>query len=207
MYHVGLYEDKSTDVNKDTGFMKMKADGMKRSFDFIVADSVYRCGMTVSNAKDLLQMTFFAAGIGFVFLEDGFCSEGKSMAELDKYFLDAIKIASLRVFADKKRNDWDNRIFSVHDEKYGYHLSDDKRSFAIDEEAAQCIRKVFELADSGMKAVNIRDYMNKNGYEAYGIHLRRVACKKRGQFSDKWTTENIKTILTTTSYKGLAQET
>ena len=200
---VGLYEDKSDDVTKDSGFLKLKADGMVRRFDFVVVDSVYRCGMTASNARDVLEMTFFPAGIGFVILEDGFCSYGRTMEELDNYFIDAIRTATLRPFADKRRNDWANGIFSVHDEKYGYLLSEDRKSFAIDEEAAPIIRKIFELADSGMKMTEITDYMNEHGYEAYGTHLRRVAQKRRPQLLDVWTVGAVKTILTTTSYKGV----
>ena len=199
---MSLYEDKSDDVLRDGGFEKLKEDGMMRKFDFVIVDSIYRCGKTVSNARDLLQMVFYPAGIGFAVLEDGFCSIGKSDGEMDEYFINAIRLACLKPFADKRRNDWNNGIFTVHDEKYGYHLSDDRKSFSVDEEAAPIIREIFELADSGKRMTEITDYLNEQGYESYGSHLKRVAKKSKPQISTVWTVGAVKTILHTASYKG-----
>ena len=104
--------------------------------------------------------------------------------------------------SDKRRNDWEQGIFSVHDEKYGYLLADDMKSFSIDEEAAPIIQEIFELADSGKKMTEITDYLNEQGYESYGSHLKRVARKNKPQISAVWTVGAVKTILHTTSYKG-----
>ena len=202
-----LYEDKSDDVMRDNGFEKLKADGMMRKFDFVIVDSIYRFGRTVSNARDLLQMIFCPAGIGFTVLEDGFCSIGKSTEEMDEYFINAIRVANLKPFADKRRKDWENGKFSVQNEKYGYHLSDDRKSFTVDEEAAPIIREIFGLAASGKKVAQIVDYLNERGYESYGSHLKRVSRMKRTIVSDQWHAGAVKTILRTASYKGTGTRT
>lgn len=66
----GFYNDKSDDNDSDSGFKKLETDGINRQFDVVVIDSIYRCGVNVSFARELLLNVFYLAGIHFAIVED-----------------------------------------------------------------------------------------------------------------------------------------
>ena len=64
----------------------------------------------------------------------------------------AVQIKSMREFAVREQIEG---YYNVHDEKYGYILSDDRRELLIDEEAAVVVREIFQMVLDGMLLTNI----------------------------------------------------
>ena len=81
-----FYEDKSDDYLSDSGFEELRRDGMKRQFDLIVFESLYRFAVTIAESRNLLLHTFFLIGINFIIIEDGIDSRKEDYQSLEKYF-------------------------------------------------------------------------------------------------------------------------
>ena len=167
-----FYEDKSDDPDSDTAFMNMRSDGMERSFDVVIIDSVYRCGKTVSYARELLLNTFYPAGIHFIILEDNINSFEMSRVELAEYFLYIRQNANTYV-ALKIRNE--NLInegkISRRYISYGYKLNDSESDIEVDEYAANVIKKFFELYSEGKGYKEVSEYFNNAGIEPPSCYL------------------------------------
>ena len=197
------YSDRKNDKTADAAFKEMKSDGMARKFDMLVIDSFYRLGPNVSVARTLLSEVFYPSGIHFAVAEDTFCSEGKTPAEMEQYF--ARKYADHRTMLrwNSVMEKREEGFFNVHDERYGYLLSEDHRQLVVDEEAAAVIREVFQLTADGYTMKQIAEEMNKKGYETPAQHLERVSQKHRftGR-STAWTASIVKTVSSCTQYLG-----
>ena len=86
-------------------------------------------------------------------------------------------------------------LYTVHDEKYGYILSDDRRELLIDEEAAVVVREIFQMVLDGMLLTNIVKILNDSEIESPMVHNARVGHKavsythlsrKNGQCQCEW---------------------
>lgn len=95
----------------------------------VVVDSIDRCGRTISCADDVLVKTFVPAGIHFAVVQDEFISIGKTKEELYEYIkkarYEAVQLKGMREYAVREQLEG---LYTVHDEKYGYILSDDRRN-------------------------------------------------------------------------------
>ena len=130
---VAKYSDRKRDDNENTAFEEMTVDGISRKFDMVVVNSIDRCGKYISCAEDVLAKTFFPAGIHFSVVQDDFCSIGKSREEIGEYFRKekiAVQIKSMREFAVREQIEG---YYNVHDEKYGYILSEDRKELMVEE--------------------------------------------------------------------------
>ena len=59
----------------------------------------------------------------------------------------AVQLKGMREYAVREQLEG---LYTVHDEKYGYILSDDRRELLIDEEAAVVVREIFQMVLGGM---------------------------------------------------------
>ena len=80
------YSDRKNDPKADTAFMQLLEDGIHRRFDTVIVDSVFYAGRCLGQAREILLLTFFPAGIHFIVVEDEFSSFGKTKEEVAKYF-------------------------------------------------------------------------------------------------------------------------
>lgn len=163
---VAKYSDRKRDDNENTAFEEMTMDGISRKFDMVVVNSIDRCGKYISCAEDVLAKTFFPAGIHFSVVQDDFCSIGKSREEIGEYFRKekiAVQIKSMREFAVREQIEG---YYNVHDEKYGYILSEDRKELLVEEEAATIVREVFQMLLDGVSVKKIADIMNERGVES-----------------------------------------
>ena len=64
----------------------------------------------------------------------------------------AVQLKGMREYAVREQLEG---LYTVHDEKYGYILSDDRRELLIDEEAAVVVREIFQMVLDGMPIANI----------------------------------------------------
>lgn len=182
-----FYEDKSDNPDSDIGFMKLRADGMQRMFDVVIVDSIYRCGKTVSYARELLLNTFLPAGINFIIIEDNINSFEMTREELAEYFMKTRQRSNI-VIGISRRNEnlvRDGRI-SKRRISYGYKLSDDETEIEIDEYAAGIIRRFFNLNLQGYDYKDICKVINDEGIEAPACYLSRVYNLQSTSKSNIW---------------------
>ena len=69
--------------------------------------------------------------------------------------------------------------YNVHDEKYGYILSEDRKELLVEEEAATIVREVFQMLLDGVSVKKIADIMNERGVESPMVHNARDARLRR----------------------------
>lgn len=197
------YVDRKKDENADEAFQQMRMDGINRKFDMVVVDSVFRCGRNASYAEDLLLKTFYPAGIHFAVVEDGICSMCLTADEAADYFKKKKYAAMGAAMTYRTRMAQSEGYYSVHDEKYGYLLTEDRKGFVVDEEVAPVIREIFYLAaEKELPYTEIAKILNKKGYETPMMHLARVSHKKRAVESTKWVASSVKRVADNTAYIG-----
>ena len=107
----------------------------------------------------------------------------------------------------QSENSWRDFIYTVHDEKYGYILSDDRRELLIDEEAAVVVREIFQMVLDGMLLTNIVKILNDSEIESPMVHNARVGHKVWPAYDNKWLFCSVRRILRCTAYAGYWQKT
>lgn len=196
------YSDRKKARNENAAFEAMTLDGINRKFDMVVVDSLDRCGRYISCAEDVLAKTFVPAGLHFAVVQDDFCSIGKSREEIEEYIKKektAVMVSSMR--ENTVREQMEGR-YTVHDEKYGYILSDDRRELLVEEEAAAVVCDIFQMVLDGVPVKKIGDILNERGIEAPMVHNARVGHKHWPHYDNQWTEGSVRRILGCTAYDG-----
>lgn len=204
---VAKYSDRKKDANENTAFEEMTADGINRKFDMVVVDSVDRCGKYISCAEDVLVKTFFPAGLHFAIVQSDFCSIGKSREEIDEYFRKekiAVQVKSMREYTIREQIEG---YYTVHDEKYGYILSEDRKELIVEEEAAKIVREIFQMTLEEMSIKKIVAILNERGEESPMVHNARVGHKHWPHYENKWSEGALRRILECTAYDGYWKKT
>ena len=204
---VAKYSDRKKDENENTAFEEMTADGINRKFDMVVVDSVDRCGKYISCAEDVLVKTFFPAGLHFAIVQSDFCSIGKSREEIDEYFRKekiAVQVKSMREYAIREQVEG---YYTVHDEKYGYILSEDRKELIVEEEAAKIVREIFQMTLAEISIKKIVAILNERGEESPMVHNARVGHKHWPHYENRWSEGALRRILECTAYDGYWQKT
>ena len=97
-------------------------------------------------------------------VEDEFCSMFMNADDVKEYFS---KKRSFAASNNMHQHTWRRTAegyLTVHDEKYGYLLTDDRKGLVIDEEVAPIIREIFHLlADKEMTYKQVCALMNERG--------------------------------------------
>ena len=92
---------------------------------------------------------------------------------------------------------------TVHDEKYGYFLNEERKGFFIDEEVAPIIREIFYLlSEKEIKYSEVAALMNERGYESPMKHLARVGQKNIPDCRSHWGLYSVQRIAQNTAYIG-----
>lgn len=199
-----FYEDKSDDYQSATGYDQLRKDGMKRQFDLVIFESLYRFGITIADARNLLLNTFFHIGIHFVIIEDGIDSRNKDEASLAKYFTEKHwEIMGRKSWNARMKKDQQDGRFGTGN--YGYLWRADKQVFVIDEEAAPVIREIYELFLQGMPTGMIREYLTARSIETPSAHLRRLSGIRRCKTTSEWDACAVKRILREERYVGMTE--
>ena len=149
------YSDRKRTAEAAEGFDRLVQDGMARKFDAVVVDSIFRCGRTLPFAIETLQRTFYPLGIQFAVVEDDFCSADKTTEEVAEYFngktIDKIRSE----FITNRQNQFKGGTLTHRQAKYGYALSEDRRSLVLNPESAQVVKLIFQMYLEDMKIPEI----------------------------------------------------
>ena len=197
------YTDRKQDPKADDAFRQMREDGISRKFDMVVVDSLFRCGVNVSYAEDVLLKIFYYAGIHFSVVEDNFCSMLLTVDEVEAYFKKKRNFGIAGTLRRHKMEQYLNAVYSVHDERYGYVLSEDRKSLVIDKTVAPIIRDIFYLiGEKDMTYQAVANLMNERGVESPMKHLVHTGQKHRPDVISNWTGTSVKRIAENTAYAG-----
>lgn len=199
------YTDRKNDNREERGFVQLKEDGMQRKYDVVIVQSVFLAGRGVPYAEDVFRKILYPLGIHFVILEDMFVSTEHSEDEIKTYFKTKKYEESHYISSETQKQSFLNGYFTVHDEKYGYMLSDDLRTFCIDNEAAEMVRKIYEYINAGKTYVWIAKHFNEQGYESPTQRKARIG-KKNIKKVLPWTEYSVKNIATNRAYTGKCEK-
>lgn len=200
---VRKYADRKQDTEAVDAFCTMRNDGISRKFDMVVVDSLLRCGPNVSYAEDVLLKSFLPAGIHFAVVEDNVCSLTLTYEEAAAYFKKKRNAYIGGVLYSRTRAEQAQGYLSVHDEKYGYLLNEERKGFIIDEEVVPVIRQIFHMvADEKKFFGEVSDYLNEKKIDSPMMHLALVSKKKRGEVKSHWSPGSVKRVIDNTAYIG-----
>lgn len=195
---VEKYSDKKKDEFEETAFLQMKADAISRKFDCVVVDSLFRCGKNSVVAADLFLNMFYPAGIGFAVVEDDFYSAEKTDIEVADYLEKKAEVYRNQRKVAGIRRATQERVF----EKYGYRHKNGKMELEIDPEAAQNIRRVFELICMGNSVYETAKAMTAEGIMAQHVYMAKLKNKPVEDEKAPWKKNQVKKILYNRLYIG-----
>lgn len=193
------YSDRKRTAEATEGFDKLVQDGMARKFDAVVVDSIFRCGRTLPFAIEALQRTFYPLGIQFAVVEDDFCSIDKTAEEVAEYFngktIDKIRSE----FITNRQNHFEEGTLTHRQAKYGYALSEDRRSLVLNPESAQVVKLIFQMYLEDIKIPEIARALDVQGVQTPQVQMAK---KKRSRTKNKWQDSTIRSILKNPLYIG-----
>ncbi len=192
------YSDNRKTSNENTGFSKLKEDGISKKFDCVIFYSIYRFGSSVLHAYDLLKRVFYPGGIHFAVVEDNFCSADFSSREVYDY-LEKKRTEYYKLHARETTGvKLEGRVY----EKYGYFFADGSQTPTIDEQAARSIKKVFELVCGGNTLQQTAQLMNEYGFEPPHLYMKRLNINRRYGAQSGWSASQVGYIIRNPLYKG-----
>lgn len=194
------YSDRKKDAEEDTAFQNMKADGIARKFECVVIDSMYLCGSKAPIAADLFLYVFLPAGIHFAVVEDNFVSAEMDADKAEEYLkakTEEYNSGRIGVVSAQRAQ---NRKFP----KYGYRFCDDGLELAVDENVADTVRDIFQLALEGHTAKVIAETLDARGVVPMHIYMESLRGRRfeHGYEDGKWNVSEIARILCNRLYVG-----
>ena len=177
-------------------FKRMMQDIEKRNVNCIIVKDLSRFGR---NYIEALQRTFYPLGIQFAVVEDDFCSIDKTAEEVAEYFngktIDKIRSE----FITNRQNHFEEGTLTHRQAKYGYALSEDRRSLVLNPESAQVVKLIFQMYLEDIKIPEIARALDVQGVQTPQVQMAK---KKRSRTKNKWQDSTIRSILKNPLYIG-----
>lgn len=192
------YSDRKNDPKADTAFMQLLEDGIHRCFDAVILDSVFYAGRSLGQAREVLLLTFFPAGIHFIVVEDEFSSFGKTKEEVAMYLW-------------RKDGGLKNRLMNNHlaqrnlegkcnisDVKFGFCLTEDGQ-LKVDPSTAPIVQEIFRSFVAGRSQTEIA-----RSLQDQKIPVPSIARGEKRNMQDpfRWGGKVISSILRNPIYTG-----
>ena len=193
------YSDRKRSAEAADGFDRMVQDGMTQKFDAVAVDSIFRFGKTLPFAIEVLQKTFYPVGIQFAVIEDDFCSTDRTADEVEQYFKEKA-IEKIRFeFIANRQDSFEKGVLTHRQAKYGYDISEDRRSFVLDSESAYIVKLIFQMYLEGMTLQEIGAALDAQNVPSPQIQMTR---NKKVTRKTKWPVTTIRSILVNPLYIG-----
>lgn len=193
------YSDRKRSAEAADGFDRMVQDGMTQKFDAVAVDSIFRFGKTLPFAIEVLQKTFYPVGIQFAVVEDDFCSTDRTADEVEQYFKEKV-IEKIRFeFMASRQDSFEKGVLTHRQAKYGYDISEDRRSFVLDSESAYIVKLIFQMYLEGMTLQEIGAALDAQNVPSPQIQMTR---NKKVTRKTKWPVTTIRSILVNPLYIG-----
>lgn len=188
------YSDRKWDSEEETEFRELLEDGMKRKFDLVVIDSVYRAGSYIGSAREVLCKTLHFSGVSFAVVEDDFVSSGMSNEEVLSYFESKYQEYYRLNKASHAMDRLTEGVFTKGEVKYGYTVTDGK--LVINDETSTIVRRIFDEFLVGKSVKAIATDLNNDGIltpsQYRGLDFK----------VDGWNNSSVRKILKNSAYTG-----
>ena len=195
---VKKYTDRANDPAAITRFEAMRMDGLSRSFDCVIIDSIWQCGVDVYQAVRVLQNSFYPAGIQFAIVQDSFASWDKTLEEVNEYLESQRSLYHGYKMMDRAKK----RPITIHLNAYGYRYIEEENTLVIDEKSAAVIKRIFDDLQKGMKPREIAEYLNSIEAENPQDYMCRVRGWKLRGNNRGWSEDTVYTIAINPKYAG-----
>lgn len=195
---VKKYSDRKKDELEDGAFLEMRQDAIGRQFDCLVMDSMFRCGKNTNVAAELFRNVFLPAGIAFAVVEDHFCSSEVSADETIAYL--EKKVKEYRSYTVNK--DMQKYTETKKFPKYGYRYKETGMELEIDPEAAENVKKIFELVCAGHSFKETAEIMTEAGIISSGRYIDMLWGRTVENPHEPWKRDQIKRIIYNRLYVG-----
>ncbi len=148
------YSDRKNDPKADTAFMQLLEDGIHRCFDAVILDSVFYAGRSLGQAREVLLLTFFPAGIHFIVVEDEFSSFGKTKEEVAMYLWRKDGSLKNRLMKEHLAQRNLEGKCNVSDVRFGFCLTEDGQ-LKVDPKTAPIVQEIFQAFVAGRSRTEI----------------------------------------------------
>ena len=198
------YSDRKHDNEEDSAFRRLLEDGMRRKFDMVIVDSVFRAGKDLWDAREVLLQTFYYADISFAVVEDDFIASGRKREDVDNYFAEKYSLYRKAHIVHQVRERNKNGILCWNDEKYGYRLSEDNRELIINPETAPVVNRIFRMYAERKTPLEIADILTEEK-----ILKPKAAKGTRAKVKEpyRWSALTISRLIKNTAYAGFWEKT
>lgn len=189
-------------------FKKMICDIDDKKINLVITKDLSRLGRDYIDTGYYLERYFPQKNVRYIALADGIDTFSKNSNNDMSPFKSVIN--------DMYAKDISNKIRTVMDTKrkngqfigsfapYGYIKDpNNKNHFIIDPEAAQVVKRIFELYITGNSMHSIVKLLNNENVDCPSKYKRKNSNYKNAMVKNyKWTQETIKRILSNPTYKG-----
>ena len=209
----GVYTDlgKTGTSFEREGFERMMRDVRARKIDCIIVKDLSRFGRNHIETGNYIEKIFPFMGVRFIAVTDNFDSmdisgQNETMSVNLKNLVNEMYARDIAVKVKaSKRAKWEQGSYTGGIPPYGYRAEwiDGKKYLFIEEDAAQIVRKIYELFLSGknMKEIAVWLYDNKVTRPTEYHKTRQVYCMD-GEKLLQWPRATVKLILTNPVYMG-----
>lgn len=209
---VDIYIDNGmTGTNFDReGWQRLLEDIKAGKIDCIIVKDFSRMGRNYIEVGNYMEKIFPFLGVRVVAVNDNFDSMKKTFKNdmlmnsltniVNEYYARDI---SRKVIQARKAMQ-DNGEYTSGKFPYGYKRSEEnKRKMAVDQEAADIVRKIFEWRISGKSCTWIANSLNELGIPSPGLYRFMNGEKSYSKSRNaRWKSENISDIVTNPVYLG-----
>lgn len=188
------------------GFTKMIEDIKNKMANLVIVKDLSRLGRDHVMTGYYIERFFPENNIRFISLQENYDSAINQASNDSSTFIiacndyysrqNSIKIRS--VLNDKRKKG----KFIGSNPSYGYMKDPDEKGHLIpDPEYAPVVKKIFEMAASGVGLSDIASYLNDNKIKTPSS-LKRKNPNSKMRYNEQWTTSSVKKILKNRMYTG-----
>lgn len=193
------------------GFKRMIEDAAKRRINTILVKDTSRLGRDYIEVGDYMEQIFPRLGIRLIAVNMGYDSESHrgSLMGLEAGMTNLIYSEYSRDLSKKvtsaRRTKWNQGIPTSGRAPFGYLMQNKK--YAVDKEAADYVRFIFEKAAGGWTTAMLVDHLNEKRIPAPGVYRKqKTGWDSRGRrvFDEEWLWNQnmVHSIIRNYSYTG-----
>ena len=197
-----------TDFNRP-GFNKMMEDIYNGKINSVIVKDLSRLGRNYLEVGDFFERIVPQYDIRFIALNDNVDSylKPESMYSLEIIFKNLMNESYAKDISNKVKSSLliskKNGNFIGVVAPYGYMKDpEDKHKFIIDEEAAQVVKSIFDMAMKGKTRKDIIDELNKKNIITPSKYIKLKYNYRTGNVAETWSLAILDSILRNETYIG-----
>ncbi len=209
VYKIYCDEDYSGISDKRPAFAELISDAENRRFDILLCKTISRFTRDMEQVEKYIHKLFPIWGIRFIAVADNADTavKGNKKARqiaglVNEWYLEDLS-ENIRAVLDHKRK---QGLYIGSFPLYGYVKSDEKGKIVPDPEAADVVKRIFELYVSGKSKYGICKILNEAGIPnpaTYKAQKGEAFHPSSGKsFSSKWNKTTVGRILSNEMYTG-----